>query len=208
LLLIGEKILLICSKYKKNKLRWVGKRWLIRELLSASILHDLEILGNLVVSGKRTMFLKFELHGGKPTENLFLQEILDILQDTRKLFLLFQLMKFLGKKKRNLEDKLWNELENKGIIGNQKREHILIKPETRNEIISNLHTYLIQKSEPDPQYRALFALLYYSGRWKILFGKSEWNKKWVKQIISDDKISKVFNSVKRSHESSGVPIII
>ena len=61
------------------------------------------------------MFLEFELHKEKPTENLFLQEILDIVMDTKKLFSLFQLMRLLAKKKWNLENKLWKELENKGI---------------------------------------------------------------------------------------------
>lgn len=208
LLVLGEKILLTCTKNKKNKLRWLAGRRLVGWLLGASILKDLEILGNLVVKGKRDLFLKVEIDIEKPIENIFLQEILYNLPyakriiSKRKLYL-SSLIESFGKKKWNIENKLWKELENKGIIQNQKREHILIKPEARDEIISTLHNCLIQKSEPDIKTRALLGFLDYSGGWSLSFRKSEWDKKWVKQIISDDKISKKFYDVMWSHASGG-----
>ncbi len=215
MLLIGERCLLICSRYKDNVLKWQAKSWFKRYTLATSIVHDLEISGNLEPYLQRSLgfgskFLEriadfrklctFTMQREKPVDNPFLQTIFGRLQKFRSNNL-SKLIKFLANKRWNLEDGLWKELENKGIIQNQGSQHILIKPEVREGLINTLRTVITTRSEMmDASTRSLLGLLRYSAQWKNAFKSSEWDKKWVKAITTDDVISHIFNDLKKRHE--------
>lgn len=223
MLLIGERCLLICPKNKNNVLKWKAKSWIKRYTLATSIIHDLEISGNLEPYLERSLgfgskfleriadfrkFCTFTMQKEKPIDNSFLQTIFDRVQNFRSNNL-SRLIKFLANKRLNLEVGLWNELENKGIIQNQGRWHILIKPEMREALINTLHTLFTTRSEMmDAPTMALLGLLRYSAQWKNAFNGSEWDKKGVKAITRDDIISHIFNDLKKRHERGGAPIIV
>ncbi|MFX1322358.1 MAG: hypothetical protein ACFFAQ_12020 [Promethearchaeota archaeon] len=221
MLLIGERCLLICSRYKNNVLKWKAKSWIKRYTLATSIVHDLEISGNLEPYLQRSLgfgskFLEtyadlrklctFTMQREKPVDNPFLQTIFGRLQKFRSNNL-SKLIKFLANKRWNLENGLWKELENKGIIQNQGSQLILIKPEMREALINNVRTLFTTKLETmDAPTRALLGLLRYSIQWKNAFNGSEWDKKWVKAITRDDVISHIFNDLKKRHERGGTVI--
>ena len=224
MLLIGERCLLICPIIKNNILQWKAKNWLKRHILATSIVHDLEISGNLEPYLQRSLgfgskFLEtyadlrklctYTMQREKPVNNPFLQTIFSRLQNFRSNNL-SKLIKFLANKRWNLENGLWKELENKGIIQNQGSQLILIKPEMREALINNLHTLFTTRSEMmDAPTRALLGLLRYSVQWKNSFNGSEWDKKWVKAITRDDLISHIFNDLKKRHErGGGAPIFV
>jgi len=224
LLLIGERCLLICPKIKNNILQWKAKNWFKRHILATSIVHDLEILGNLEIFLEKSIgfgskylervsdlrkLCTYTMQREKPVDNPFLQTIFSRLQNFRSNNL-SRLIKFLGNKRMNLEEGLWKELENKGIIQNQGNRHTLVKPEMQEALINNLHTLFATRSEMmDAPTRALLGLLRYSVQWKNSFNGSEWDKKWVKAITRDDLISHIFNDLKKRHErGGGAPIFV
>lgn len=199
-MLLSKELLLVLPKENKGRLEWSRSGWRRRVIFSGAILNDLFLHDRIVLEQKIYWTRKKQpiydvdfdvVHIDKtPTGIPILDEILNILTDKRK-NIVYVIQQISLSKKDELEAQLWNELEAEGIIQNEKKKHIIISAEFRNELLQKIKDIIINKKDPDEHMKALIGFIgftYDNKFYKKFFIKSKSDKKWRKRIIKDQVI--------------------
>ena len=139
-MLLGEEVLLLLLNEKKDQLK---KGTLdhsdLNYLLPATIIADLQILGRIKIEseGKKATILLID---NTATNNHLLDEHLSNIAHLHEQGQYFNFVKFMqavGHKKQKWQERFWKELENNGIIQNEKKKHKLVKPEVKEKLVND-----------------------------------------------------------------------
>ena len=176
-MLLGEEMLLLLLHERKNQLK---KGTLdhsdLNYLLPATILEDLKLLGRIKIEseGKKAVIILIDK---TPTNNQLLDERLSeiaVMHEQGKYFNLVKYLNALGHKKRKWQESFWTELENNGIIHNEKKKHVLLKPEVKEKLINDISDTVGRVRDAGDRVKSLIAF------YKFLPGAK------VKSLISRD----------------------
>ena len=195
-MLLGEEMLLLLLNERKNQLK---KGTLdhsdLNYLLPATILEDLKMLGRIKIEseGKKASII---LTDKIPTNNQLLDERLSEITDMHEQGNYFNLVKYLyaiSHKKRYWQERFWLELENNGIIQNEKKKHVLVKPEVKEKLIDDISDTVGRIRDAGDRVKALIAFYRYlpGAKVKGLISKTiKIDKSWLDELTEKQVIPK------------------
>ena len=194
-MLLGEEILILLLNERKNKLK---KGTLdhsdLNYLLPATILEDLKLLGRIKIEseGKKAFII---LTDKTPTNNQLLDERLSeiaVLHEQGKYFNLVKYLNAVSHKKRKWQERFWRELENNGIIQNEKKKHVLLKPEVKEKLIDDISDTVGRIRDAGDRVKSLIAFYRYlpGAKVKSLISKFKPDKRWLNELTENQVIPK------------------
>ncbi|MFX1501699.1 MAG: GPP34 family phosphoprotein [Promethearchaeota archaeon] len=192
-MLIGEEILLLILDEKKGKMPSNLKQF-IRYVLPASIVEELRILGKIKIDseGKKALIVIIDdMPTSNPLLDIILHEITNILNKGKKLKLV-DFLRGISGKKMYWEDKMWSNLENKGIIKAKKGKHFLIETNLKEELEKEVRDVLGNRKEPSKNLKAIIGFFKHTRQLRFISKKSRRDKDWVKNITEDCLVPKIF----------------
>ena len=164
-------------------------------LLPATILEDLKMLGRIKIEseGKKAYII---LTDKTPTNNPLLDERLSditVMHEQGKYFNLVKYLYAISHKKRKWQERFWRELENNGIIQNEKKKHVLVKPEVKEKLIDDISDTVGGIRDAGDRVKSLIAFYKYLPGAKVtslISKKFNPDKRWLKELTETQVIPK------------------
>ncbi len=195
-MLTGEKFLIVLLR--KNKLVLGGGGLGLKNWLPGMVLKDLRMRGkiDLFDTGGKKSKIHIEVIDDSPTGNSILDEYLQVIKefkgkkgiDTKSIKDWVVYFRDKYKKRAYTQKVMWQNLEDQGIIKNQGRKHVILKPEIRNQLYEDIKLVAMNKKVPDEELKALVSLIKRGHGWRHYLKRSERDKAYCKEVTQDQII--------------------
>jgi hypothetical protein len=149
------------------------------------------MLGRIKIEseGKRAMIILIDKTA---TNNHLLDEHLSNIAHLHEQGQYFNFVKYIqavGHKKQKWQERFWKELENNGIIQNEKKKHKLLKPEVKEKLVTDIADIVEHKRDASDHIKLLIAFyeLLPGAKIKSLISK-KCDKDWLKELTENQVI--------------------
>jgi len=199
-MLTGEKHLLLILK-ENGKLPLGGSGMGLKNWCPSTVLTDLRLRGKIELfdSGRKKNSVHIRAIDESSAGHPLLDEYLDIIKDfkskkgetTQSVVDWVKWFRDKYKKKGYTEESLWDSLEKKGVLKNQGKKHILLKPEIKEQLYNDVRQVVMHKKEPDAELKALTAYAKYGHGWRYYANRSERDIAYSKALIRTQIIATI-----------------
>ena len=186
-------MLLLCLNIKKSKHSYVDKKKFFKYVPAYLVLADLFFHNKIEIRfGKK--YDKFIAPiDCTPCGDAIMDEVLGLIcshrgKKRKPYRKIKDWIENITKQKKNLQTRMWRELESDGIIENKYGNRILLKPEIRDKLVNKIRDTVINKKNPDEYMKEIIAFLGVVVGWKNLFNKSEWDQEWWSETVKNQWI--------------------
>jgi len=190
-ILLCEEILILQLNEKKGKLPKMSGVY-FRRVIPTAIVEELRLLGKIrrESEGKAATI---EVNDDTPTNEPILNSVLTELSNIGGPVNLVGYLKSVSDKKSTAKYWLglvWNDLEQKGIIQEEKGKHFFTNNEIKENLFSAVKNLASSGVEPNAHMKSLIGFFRHNLRW--LLKGVKYDKEHIKGFTSDLIIQKVF----------------
>jgi hypothetical protein len=199
-LLTGEKHLILILK-KNGKVALGGAGMGLKNWCPSTVLTDLRLRGKIRLfdSGEKKSSVHIQVVDESSAGDPLLDEYLDVIKDykgkkgetTQSVVAWVKWFRDKFKKKGYTEGVLWNNLEKKGILKNQGKKHIFLKPEIKQQLYDDVRAVFMHKKEPDAELKATVAYAKFGHGYRFYASRTERDIPYSKALIRTQIIATI-----------------